>query len=174
MVASASSNNAETAHPNFGSAYAVAESEIQAGALGTTVMKPGFLQVLDVTLTAAQIIAMYAAPLLLIPAPAAGQSIVIQNALIRMLPTATAFTGGGVVAPQYAATVHGGGTLATSTVAAAVVQGAVQVDTQVGPVAFSTPGLAIPVATGLYLSNATAPFAAGTGTMRVVIHYQVQ
>lgn len=172
MAASLNPNALATVMPGAGTSFAIQEQEIGAAQIGSSAAKPSFLQVLDVTLTAAQVLAMYAAPIQLIAAPAAGTSIFVAECMIRVLPTATQFAAGGVVAPQYANTVHGGGTLATSTVAAATINGATQVDTQCAPVGQAT-GLAVPTATGLFISNATAAFTTGTGTVRVVIWYQI-
>ncbi len=172
MTASASSNNLGTVLPNAGGSFAIAESEIQAAQIGTTVTKPVFLQYVAVTLTAAQVLAMYATPVQLIPAPATGSSIVVSDCMIRVTAGATQFASGGVVAPQYANTVHGGGTLITSTLAASVVNAATSADTQLGLVAAAA-DLTIPQATGVFLSNPTGAFTTGNGTLTVFLWYRV-
>jgi hypothetical protein len=143
------------------------------GASGTaTVLLAGGVntQHITVPLTSAQLIAMYTTPVLLIPAGAAGTNIIVDQCLFTMTTTATAFTGGGVVAPQIGTTAHGAGTLTTGTIAAAVVTaGAGTSYTSVIPAAFT--GTA---ATGLYISNQTAAFAAGTGSAVVDIWYVVK
>lgn len=120
--------------------------------------------------SAAQIIAMNGAPVNLIAAPPAGYCIIVDNIMIEMNRTATAFTGGGAVNLQYtgAAQAH------TGTLPAAVVTtgGAGTVLTQLGP-ATGASGTTVPTATGIDITNATGAFAAGTGTMKVMIDYRI-
>lgn len=128
------------------------------------------------TLTAAQIIGMYAAPQLIIPAPPTGYAINPIQTVIEVDPTATQFTGGGVVAPQIGNTVHGGGTLFTTTLAAAVVNGASTVVTQLagtGANVTLVKSTGSNATAGLYLSNATGAFATGTGTLTVYLIYNL-
>jgi hypothetical protein len=130
---------------------------------------------LQLTLTAAQLIAMYAAPVAIILAKAVGVGIVIDQIVFQMKATATAFTGGGIVTFQYGVSVHGGGTLvhAGSIPAAVITAGSAgSTLTLLSPTAAAS-GLTVPTdgttASGLYISNATAPFAAGTGTGIVTV-----
>lgn len=162
MPSSTSLNNAATAFPNFGGSYAVAEQEIQAGALGTSVMKKGFLQVTQVTLTAAQIIAMNGTPVSLLPAPGAGLCYVVESIEFRFT-AGTQFTGGGAVTFQYS-----GGAAVANTIAAAVITSASSSDTvRVGIDATATLNAA------LVVTNATAAFAAGTGTALITFAYRI-
>lgn len=128
------------------------------------------IQHVAVPLTAAQLIAMYTTPVALIPAGVAGTNILVHKCMFTITTTSTAFTGGGVVAPQIGSTAHGAGTLTTATIAAAVVTaGAGTTYTTVIPVSYTgTP------ATGLYISNQTAAFAAGTGTAVVDLWYSIK
>lgn len=126
-----------------------------------------------VAIAAADLIAMYTTPVLLIPA-FPGKMIVIDSFEFIITRTSTAFTGGGVVAPQYAATANGAGTLATATVAATVVTGAAgKTYTMRIPVVLSDIASASCEGIGIYLSNQTAVFAAGTGTASVKIIYHL-
>lgn len=128
------------------------------------------IQHVAVPLTAAQINGMYAAPVLLIAAGAAGTNIVVHHAMLSMTTTAIAFAGGGVVAPQIGNTIHGAGTATTATIAAAVVTaGAGTTYTTVIPVSYTSTA-----ATGLYLSNQTAAFTMGTGTAIVDVWYSLK
>lgn len=126
-----------------------------------------------VQLTAAQLIAMYATPVALIPA-VPGKSIIVDAFEFIITRTSTAFTGGGVVAPQYDSTANGAGTAATATVAATVVTGAAgKTITARIPVVQSDIAQASIEGIGLFLSNATAAFAAGTGTAVARIAYHL-
>lgn len=128
-----------------------------------------------VSLTAANLIAMYAAPVALLPAPGSGKSIVVTRVAFTITRTATAFTGGGAAIIQYGTTVNGGGTQALdSTLAATVVTGAAgtTVSCRNGAVISDLAAATIQNA-GVYISNATAAFAAGTGTATVDIWYVV-
>jgi hypothetical protein len=129
-----------------------------------------------VSLTAAQIIAMEATPVQLIAAPGAGRVIAITKAQFRIVRTSTSFTGGGAVQIQYGSTAANGGTQALdSTIASTVITTA---DTHTvhavrnGAVLTTDPSSGIDN-TGIYITNASASFAAGTGTATVDIWYVV-
>lgn len=127
----------------------------------------------QVSLTAANLIAMYTTPVVLI-APMPGYGIVIDSFEFDISRTSTAFTGGGVVAPQYDSTANGAGTLMTATIAATVVTGTVgRTITARIPVVQSDIATASITGIGIYLSNATAAFAAGTGTAVATIRYHI-
>lgn len=119
-----------------------------------------------VTLTAAQFIAGYAAPILIAPAP--GTNFMYTDVSAQFLDTygSAQFTTGGSVGIQYGNTANLAGTLATSTVT----------NTEVNGIAANSifsliPATVVPTAkasianAGLYLSNDTAAFAAGTGAI---------
>lgn len=115
-------------------------------------------------LTAAQINGMYAAPVLVVPAPGAGRAIVVNGLAWNFVYGSAAFASGGVVTLQYGSTVHAGGTLTTTGIAAASVIGvtanSLLTDTAIPIVATS----ANTVNAGIYISNATGAFTTGTGT----------
>jgi len=126
-----------------------------------------------VSLSAANLIAMYATPVVVV-APIAGFNIVVDSVDFDITRTATAFTGGGVVAVQYAATANGAGTATTATIAATVVTGAAgRTVTARIPVVLSDVATASITGIGLYISNQTAAFAAGTGTATVTVKYHL-
>ena len=131
-------------------------------------------QVADVAvvdLTAAQIIAMYTTPVEVVPAKT-GKAIIVDAVEFDMTRTSTAFTGGGVVAVQYDNTANGAGTATHATIAATVVTGAAgETRTFRIPVVLSDIAASAIEGIGLYISNQTAVFAAGTGTARVTVHY---
>lgn len=128
-----------------------------------------------VSVSAAEIIAMYTSPKVLIAAPGAGKSILVTKLAFTITRTATAFTGGGAAIVQYDSTANGGGTQALdSTLASTVITGAAgtSVSARNGAVISDLASTSIQNK-GLYLSNATAVFADGTGTATVDIWYVI-
>lgn len=126
-----------------------------------------------VSLSAADIIAMYATPVAIVPA-VPGKAIILDSMEFDITRTSTAFTGGGVVAVQYNSTANGAGTATTATIAATVVTGAAgRTITARIPVVQSDIATASITGIGLYISNATAAFAAGTGTATVKVKYHL-
>ena len=81
--------------------------------------------VATVNLTAAQIIAMGTTPVSLMASPGAGMAIIVDNITVKMVTTATAFTGGGAVEFRYT---NASGAKVTADVAAAVVTAGVAAD----------------------------------------------
>lgn len=167
MAASASQNNAGTAHPNFGGSYAIAESEVQANTLGSAVMKPGYLKAVQVTLTAAQVLAMNATPVQLLAA-VANQSILVHSVLVNLVVGASAFAGGGPVVIENANTAAGAGTATTSTnLAAASVNSATTAAYVLQGTAYTAT-----IGNGLFVSNQTGAFTGGTGsTLMFTVYY---
>ncbi|HZT32776.1 MAG TPA: capsid cement protein [Gemmataceae bacterium] len=128
---------------------------------------PSLIQKAVVTLTAAQIIAMYGAPVSILPAPAAGQVLVIDQIIAQMKPGATQFTGGGAVSFQY----HGTAVVPHSgNIPAATINSATGSENVVPP---PTGTIQPPAATGLDITNATAAFATGNGTLVVTVFYSL-
>lgn len=123
-------------------------------------------QVAQVSISAAQFNGMYAAPLLLVAAPGAGYLNLVQSMILDMSYGSAAFASGGVVAAQYAATVHGAGQLATNSEQAA--DFFVTANTIFPFVGTSGNGNYLTKSTaanaGIYLSNATGAFTTGTGS----------
>jgi len=127
----------------------------------------------SVALTAAQLIAMYATPVEIVPA-VPGMAIIVDSVDFVITRTATAFTGGGAVAVQYNSTANGAGTATTATIASTVITGAAgTTKTARIPVVLSDVADASITGIGLYISNATAAFAAGTGTAVVTVGYHL-
>lgn len=136
---------------------------------GQNVTDPAGLQLATVALSAAQLIAMGTTPVNILPAPGANKVIAVEQIVFQMKSTATQFTGGGVVTFVYS-----GGSVATHTgsVPASVVQSATGSMTELGP-AVASNGTTLPANTGVDITNATAPFAAGTGTAKVFVKFRV-
>ena len=123
----------------------------------------GVSSYVQVPLSNAQILGMYAAPVALVATPGAGKLILLDKFTLNLTFVNDAFAGGGVVAPQYDSTVHGAGTdAATTTIAASVFTGLA------ANLAISLTGLVANTATsglinkGLWLSNQTAAFTNAT------------
>lgn len=133
------------------------------------------VQHVTVSLTAAQIIAMYTTPVALVAAQGAGKSIVVTKLVFTITRTSTAFTGGAAAIVQYDSTANGAGTQALdSTLASTVITGSAgtTVSCRNGAV-ISDAASTVTQNKGLYISNGTAVFAAGTGTASVDIWYIV-
>lgn len=119
-----------------------------------------------VTLSAAQILGMFAAAVVVLPAPLAGRALLVYSILFEMLPTATQYASGGVVTFQYS----GGAVVHATSIPAAVVNAAA---TSYTALFSATPanGLTLLAATAITVSNATGAFTTGTGTARIVVNY---
>lgn len=123
-----------------------------------------------INLSAVDIKAMYATPVELIAA-IAGKGIVVESYDLKLILTATAFTGGGDAEIEYGSTVHAGGTKAISTTISA---GLIRMTEGVwwslvsatGAIGVDEPETIINV--GIYISNISAAFAAGTGAAAVL------
>lgn len=157
--------------PFAGQSLAVAGPLNVTGALAVTgaVTQNGTIkQTVTVALTAAQLIAMGTTPVSLIATPGTGKCIIVDNISFKMVTTATAFTGGGAVEFRYT---DASGTKVTADVAAAVITAAVGTSfTNVRGIEASLTGVAN---AAIVITNATAAFAAGTGTTTLVIEYHV-
>jgi len=126
-----------------------------------------------VTMTAAQVIGAYAAPVQLVPAPGTGLAVMVTGAYVSThYDGATAFATGTTPIIQYGSTVHGAGTIAT---ASGLVTGDIEATTD------QTRNL-FPIATGaqtglsnkgIYFSSAAAYTAGGTGTVSITVNYVI-
>lgn len=126
---------------------------------------------ITVTLTAAQILAMYATPQLLIPAPGAGFAIIVDQISFYYNFVTAAFASGGVNIVQYAATANGAGTNALSATipAATLTTGSSRIYALGGNVGNALTGV---TNQGIYLSNQTGAFTGGgASTVTVSLNY---
>lgn len=127
----------------------------------------------SISLTAAQIIALYTTSVEVVPA-AAGKAIVLDSFVFDLTGTATQFTGGGVVNLQYKNTANGAGTTLHADIAAAVVTGATaRVVTVRTPSDQSSIATADIINQGVFIGAKTAVFAAGTGTAVCRVKYHL-
>lgn len=115
-----------------------------------------------VTLTAADVIAMSATPKLIL-AGTSGKTIYIHRCVFTFNTTSTQFTGGGAAVIQYDTS----NTAAINTVAASFFTAAA------GTAKVMRNGIDVTASAGqgLEITNATAAFAAGTGTVQIKIYY---
>lgn len=119
-------------------------------------------------LAAADIIAMNGAPVTLVPAPGAGKIILPEFILMKIVRTATAFTGGGAVEYRYT---NGSGAKVSADMSASLITGAA--GTAYASVAGVVTELTPVADAALVITNATAGFAAGTGTANVTVGFRV-
>lgn len=143
-------------------------SEVTSSEVDTLVQKT-----VQVSLTAAQIIGMAAAPVVVIPA-VTGKAIILDDMVFDLTGTATQFTSGGVVNLQYKATATGAGTTLHADIAATVVTGATaRTITQRIAKDLTSTATADITGIGVYISNKTGAFATGTGTAVVTARYHL-
>lgn len=124
----------------------------------------------QVALTLAQFLANYGTPALVIPAQGANTMIIVNSMQIVQNYGSAALAGGGAVTPQYGNTADGAGVAAGTSVAAADFQ---QTASAVYPIiGVSGSGKYLLDSScanqGIYLSNPTAVFTAGTGSTFIV------
>lgn len=126
----------------------------------------GSLMTTSVTLNTAAVTGAFAAPAQLIAAPGAGKTIIVQEATVYTASTSnTAYATGTSPVIQYDSTVHGAGTAATSALATGDLTAA---SSQIKSVTSPTGALTGITNKGVFFSNATGAYTAGTGTNVVI------
>ena len=118
----------------------------------------------NITLSSSQVLAAYATPQLLLPAPGAGLTTLLLSAQIVTEVGTSAFASGGNGIVQYGATVHGGGTNALSATipSAEITAASSQIYSMLGYAATTvTTGI---TNAAIYFSNATGSFTTGVGS----------
>jgi hypothetical protein len=129
-------------------------------------------QKVTISLTASQFNGMYATPVEVLAAPAAGSLNVVEKAYLVQTYGTTQFTAGGAIQIQYEATAHGAGVAASTSLAAATLNAATAstVWELIGP---NSIVFAAAEAAPLYISNATQAFATGDSTFSLIVFYHV-
>jgi hypothetical protein len=122
----------------------------------------------EVSLSAANLIAMYTTPVELVAAPASGYALDFVSAVLIYDSTATAFTSGGAITINYGS----GGAAVSTTLAATFLTGAGDKVWNLQKLN-AAGGYTMPVGTSLVITNATGVFATGTGVCRMQITYRV-
>lgn len=127
-----------------------------------------------VTLTAAQVNTMFTTPVELIPAPAAGSFVVVQQAILVNENGGTAWTSGGAITVGYSNANPGSPNALSGTIAATFLTSPTvkQIITLAGA-QISSATESTYDALGIFISNATQVFATGTGTLKVRLLYTV-
>ncbi len=126
-----------------------------------------------VTLSAANIAAMRATPVILVAAGGANTLYLVESAFLEIKYNTVAYTGGGLIHIQYDSTINGSGTKATSTLAAASITGVVDDISPIAPLSASSNAGSLAVNKGLYISNATAAFATGNSVCYIHVYYSL-
>ena len=131
------------------------------------------IQYVKVPMTASQFLGMYAAPFLIVPAGGLNTVIQVKQVLYEVEYGGAQFANGGVVNLQLRNTANGAGTPVSGTVAANVFTAFVADGLVGADGTFASATAANSVNQGLYLSNATAAFTAGTSTVDVHVWYSI-
>lgn len=145
----------------------VGTNELQDDAVTSAKIDETVVQAVKVTLSAANIIAMNATPVTLIAAPGANKAIIVDEAVFHFQVGATQFTAGGAVSIEYA---DANDNLLASTLAASVITGA---SDAVRKIDGADGSLTVTANKAVEITNATAAFADGDGTMDVYLRYRV-
>lgn len=135
-------------------------------------LNPTYLQLATFSLTAAQFKGMYATPVSVLAAPAAGYVNIVDSVYMNMTYGTTQFAAGGAVGLQYGNTDHLGGQPASSTEAATDYTGAAanaifRIDGMTNTAISSDA-----IATAIYISNASGAFTTGDSTFVGTIWYK--
>lgn len=137
-------------------------------------LKPTYLNVVEVSLTAAQFNGMYATPVQVIAAPGANNAIIVNHAVLNMTYVSAQYAAGGAVGLQYGSSAHLAGAAASATEAATDFTGAAASTLFRFGAGLST-GAAISSAANaaVYISNDTAAFTTGDSTFKLWVWYEV-
>jgi hypothetical protein len=152
-------NPLSTAMPNCGGSYGIQSTDCS----------NQLVQSYSILLTPAQIDVMYTTPIVLLPQPVtlgllATNGYAVDNVTFKYIYGGTVFTGGGAISFQYS-----GGATVVTTIAATALTTAANSAFYLGGNTTTT----IPLNTAVTMTNATGVFAAGSGSVQVVVNYTV-
>jgi hypothetical protein len=170
-----SAGNVATGVPMSGDATIINTGAVTLAnnAVTTAKLALNTIQYAQVSMSAADWNGMYGAPKLLIAAPGAGKLIIVDSCVLTMTFVSAQYAAGGAIALQYDSTVHGAGTLASATLAAATVNAyAASSNVSLAPLVTSS-AITTTQNKGLYLSNQTAAFTTGDSTWTVSLAYRI-
>lgn len=143
-----------------------------AGANGVAGFTSGSVTVSGV-LTAANITGMNAAPVLIIPAPAAGFAVLVNWFELNFVRVAS-FAAGGAISLEYGNAAAAAGPLATGTIAAGALTAANNTISKTVGASLSAVNTAAVSGIALYISNDTAAFTGGVGsTVNYTVNYVI-
>jgi len=130
---------------------------------------PVFSGRITVSLTTAQILGMFAAPVAILPAPGVGQFILVTSFIYENIFNTTAFQAGGAVTLNYT----------TSTTAASAALSAANTALQAASSVIAGVGIATVLPTGananqgITIQNATQAFTTGDGSAKITVVYTI-
>lgn len=154
-----------------GGTYVLAATRVDASNTTLSYVSPA-LQTATGTLSSANLLAMSASPVQILAAPGANLLIKILLIEFELVAGGTPYAGGGNVIAQYSTTALGAGPAATLTVPASSITAAVDTMSAAGPT--SQPLVkSLAANQPVYISNQTAAFTAGNGTVNYTIFYKV-
>jgi hypothetical protein len=136
---------------------------------GVAGLAPDLLQRQTLTITSAQLKALFATPVTLLAAPGAGLAILINSAFWNFIFGTVQYTLGGAIQLQYTGQSVN---LLNTTLAAADVLAAVNAQKFMG-MATTASGIVVKNNTGIDVQCATQNFATGDGVLNVTIEYKV-
>jgi hypothetical protein len=152
---SSSLNTLATALPNSGGSFAVHTADVS----------QTLVQHVAVTLTTAQILTLNATPIVLLPAPGAGMSNIIDYGLFRYISGGTAFASGGTITIGYVS-----GAAVVNTIANTVINSTSSSDTVLVTSASNITALQN---TAIQITNATGAFTTGNGSVTINLWYSI-
>lgn len=155
-------------------AGAVTGSKIANNAVDYAQLALDVAATVTVNLTAAQINGMYATPVQIVAAPGAGKLILIDSILWDIAFVSAQYAAGGAIQAQYGNTIHGAGSPASASIAAATLNGVAAsgfIANGSGAATLNAP--ATVENTAVFLSNATGAFTTGDSTVTLYVRYRV-